>query len=69
MQEKSQDGKLDISHAVKKELNVDEASRKLVKDKEIVGSTNSSGIYPINETQRASGEVGVCSCYEGAKYR
>lgn len=56
IQEKSQDGKLDISHAVKKELNVDEANGKFVKDKKIVGSTNSTGIYPINETQGASGE-------------
>ncbi|KAM3930627.1 zinc finger B-box domain-containing protein 1 [Leptodactylus fuscus] len=56
IQEKSQDGKLDISHAFKKEQNVDEPSGKLVKDKEIIASTNSTRNSPINKTQRASEE-------------
>ncbi|KAG8581139.1 hypothetical protein GDO81_007570 [Engystomops pustulosus] len=57
IQEKSQDGKLDISHAFKKELNVDEASGKLVKDKEIIGSIKSTGNSHIIQTQRASREL------------
>ncbi|XP_073530924.1 zinc finger B-box domain-containing protein 1 isoform X2 [Phyllobates terribilis] len=56
VQEKSQDGKLDISHAFKKELNVDEASGKPIKDKEIVGSINPTRISPTNKTQGDSGE-------------
>ncbi|XP_071998982.1 zinc finger B-box domain-containing protein 1 isoform X3 [Engystomops pustulosus] len=57
IQEKSQDGKLDISHAFKKELNVDEASGKLVKDKEIIGSIKSTGNSHMIQTQRASREL------------
>ncbi|XP_077146737.1 zinc finger B-box domain-containing protein 1 isoform X6 [Ranitomeya variabilis] len=56
IQEKSQDGKLDISHAFKKELNVDETSGKAIKDKEIIGRINSTGISSIKETQGDSGK-------------
>ncbi|XP_056421072.1 zinc finger B-box domain-containing protein 1 isoform X2 [Hyla sarda] len=55
-QEKSQDGKLDISHAFKRERNVDEASGKVVKDKKIIGSPNSTRVSPIYKTQQANGE-------------
>ncbi|XP_073435043.1 zinc finger B-box domain-containing protein 1 isoform X4 [Dendrobates tinctorius] len=56
IQEKSQDGKLDISRAFQKELNVDETSGKPIKDKEIIGRITSSGISPIKETQGDSGK-------------
>ncbi|XP_069829933.1 zinc finger B-box domain-containing protein 1 isoform X2 [Dendropsophus ebraccatus] len=56
VQENSQDGKLDISHAFKKELNVDEASGKVVRDKEIIGGTNSTGVSKVYKMQQANGE-------------
>ncbi|XP_075717688.1 zinc finger B-box domain-containing protein 1 [Rhinoderma darwinii] len=56
IQEKSQGDKLDISHAFKKELNVDEAIGKRVKDQEIIDSTNSTRISTIIKKQRTSRE-------------
>ncbi|XP_072264156.1 zinc finger B-box domain-containing protein 1 isoform X2 [Pyxicephalus adspersus] len=56
IQGKSQDGKLDASHAFRKELNVDESSGRLEKDKTITGRTVSAGITSFEWKGEASEE-------------
>ncbi|XP_075058181.1 zinc finger B-box domain-containing protein 1 [Mixophyes fleayi] len=57
IQGKSQDGKLDVSHAFRKEVHIDESSEKLGKDKEINGNMASTGVVSFTEKHSASGEA------------
>lgn len=59
MQGKSQDGKLDALHAFKKELNLDESSGRLEKDKHFTERTIPAGFTSFEGKGGAGDEVSV----------